>query len=198
MDRRVVSAGLFGGVAGILWTVLSMGLVPVRDSMGWKEVPNEEVVLQALDANLTETGLYLVPGHSPPDSLFRARPHPPPDLHPLPTLGAAGSRMDPCAGLPPRLPLLRDASGGGGQFRRLSGAYGQHPVVGNGALPPHLFLADVREWNPDLVGNRLRDGLAGSARPRRTEDLADASSKGKTGRSSYSCARTESAMEMSD
>jgi hypothetical protein len=73
MDRRVVSAGLFGGVAGILWTVLSMGLVPVRDSMGWKEVPNEEVVLQALDANLTETGLYLVPGHSPPDSLFRAQ-----------------------------------------------------------------------------------------------------------------------------
>jgi hypothetical protein len=73
MDRRVVSAGLFGGVAGVLWTVLSMGLVPVRDSMGWKEVPNEEVVLQALDDNLTETGLYLVPGHSPPDSLFRAR-----------------------------------------------------------------------------------------------------------------------------
>ena len=73
MDRRVVSAGLFGGGAGILWTVLSMGLVPVRDSMGWKEVPNEEVVLQALDANLPETGLYLVPGHSPPDSLFPAR-----------------------------------------------------------------------------------------------------------------------------
>jgi hypothetical protein len=73
MDRRVVSAGLFGGVIGILWTVLSMGLVPLRDSMGWKEVPNEETVLQALDANLTEAGLYLVPGHSPPDSLFRAR-----------------------------------------------------------------------------------------------------------------------------
>jgi hypothetical protein len=41
--------------------------------MGWKEAPNEDVMLPMLDESLVEVGLYLVPGHSPPDSLFRAR-----------------------------------------------------------------------------------------------------------------------------
>ena len=73
MNRKVITSGLLAGFAGVLWTVLTLGLVPVRDDMGWKEVPNEASVLEVLDANLPETGLYLVPGHSPPDSLFRAR-----------------------------------------------------------------------------------------------------------------------------
>ena len=73
MNRMVVSSGLLAGFVGVLWTALTFGLVPVRDDMGWKEVPNEGAVLEVLDANLPETGLYLVPGHSPPDSLFRAR-----------------------------------------------------------------------------------------------------------------------------
>ena len=65
MNSRVVTTGLLGGFVGMLWTIIALGLIPVRDSMGWKEAPNEEVVLQALDANLVETGLYIVPGHSP-------------------------------------------------------------------------------------------------------------------------------------
>lgn len=73
MNGRVIRAALLGGFVGILWTMVSLGLVPLRDSMGWKEVPNEAPVLEALDANLLETGLYLVPGHVPPDSLFRSR-----------------------------------------------------------------------------------------------------------------------------
>ncbi len=35
-----------------------------------EDVPNEASVLEVLDANLPETSLYLVPGHSLPDSLF--------------------------------------------------------------------------------------------------------------------------------
>jgi hypothetical protein len=73
MSKRTVISALLAGLVGILWTILTLGLVPVRDSMGWKEVSNQDVVLAALDAHLPETGLYLVPGHSPPDSLFRAR-----------------------------------------------------------------------------------------------------------------------------
>jgi len=73
MSGRLVRDGLLGGLTAILWTALALGLVPIRDSMGWKEVPNEAAVLETLDANLSETGTYLVPGHSPPDSLFRAR-----------------------------------------------------------------------------------------------------------------------------
>jgi len=73
VNGQLVKTGLLAGLVGILWTMLTLGLIPVRDTMGWKEVPNEAVVLEALDANLTDTGLYLVPGHSPPDSLFRSR-----------------------------------------------------------------------------------------------------------------------------
>jgi hypothetical protein len=73
MNGQLLRTGLLAGPVGIVWTILSFGLIPLRNTMGWKEVPNEEVVLEALDANLTEAGLYLVPGHSPPDSLFRSR-----------------------------------------------------------------------------------------------------------------------------
>lgn len=73
MKRQIVTSGLLAGLVGILWTVVALGLVPFRDSMGWKETPNEDLLLPLLDGNLTEEGLYLLPGHSPPDSLFRAR-----------------------------------------------------------------------------------------------------------------------------
>ncbi len=73
MNGQLIRNGLFAGLAEVLWTLLTMGIVPLRDAMGWKEVPDEAPVLAALDAHLPETGLYLVPGHVPPDSLFRAR-----------------------------------------------------------------------------------------------------------------------------
>lgn len=73
MIRSVAKAGLLGGVVAILWTIVGLSLIPLRDSMGWKEVPDEARVLEVLDSGLPQTGLYLVPGHAPPDSLFRAR-----------------------------------------------------------------------------------------------------------------------------
>ena len=73
MNGQVIKAGLLGGLVVILCTIVGLALIPLRNAMGWKEVPNEAPVLEVLDANLPETGLYLVPGHSPPDSLFRAR-----------------------------------------------------------------------------------------------------------------------------
>ncbi|NIM52791.1 MAG: hypothetical protein GTO22_26690 [Gemmatimonadales bacterium] len=73
MDRRVITTGLLGGLVALGWTVVAQNLIPIRNDLGYKEVSNEETVLSALDPNLTETGLYLVPGHSPPDSLFRSR-----------------------------------------------------------------------------------------------------------------------------
>jgi hypothetical protein len=73
MERRVITTGLMAGLVVVGWTSVSYGLVRIRDELGYKEVSHEETVLAVLDTNLTETGLYLVPGHSPPDSLFRAR-----------------------------------------------------------------------------------------------------------------------------
>ena len=73
MQRRVITTGLTAGLVVVVWTSISYGLVRVRDELGYKEVAYEHTVLEVLDANVAETGLYLVPGHSPPDSLFRVR-----------------------------------------------------------------------------------------------------------------------------
>ena len=73
MDKKVVSTGLIAGLVSLACTTVFQQLIPIRDELGFKEVHNEEVVLQVLETNLPETGLYLLPGHSPPDSLFRER-----------------------------------------------------------------------------------------------------------------------------
>jgi hypothetical protein len=73
MDRRLITTGLLAGFVFLGWKVVSQGLLPIRDELGYKDAQNEERVLSTLDANLPGTGLYIVPGHSPPDSLFRAR-----------------------------------------------------------------------------------------------------------------------------
>jgi hypothetical protein len=73
MQKQVITTGLMAGLVVVVWTSISYGLVHIRNELGYKEVAHEETVLEVLDANLAETGLYLVPGHSPPDSLFRAR-----------------------------------------------------------------------------------------------------------------------------
>jgi hypothetical protein len=73
VSPKVVGTGLLGGIVAILWTAIVGSLLPLRDRMGNMEVPNEEAVLAALDENLTETGVYLVPGKFPHDSLFLAR-----------------------------------------------------------------------------------------------------------------------------
>lgn len=73
MNPRVLWAGLLGGVAAIVWTAVVGSLLPLRDRMGNMEAPNEELVLAALDENLTQTGVYLVPGKFPHDSLFLER-----------------------------------------------------------------------------------------------------------------------------
>jgi hypothetical protein len=73
MNWRVLRTGLGAGVVALVCTALVQGLLPFRDTLGYKEAPEEATVLSILDRALTETGLYLVPGHSPPDSLFRAR-----------------------------------------------------------------------------------------------------------------------------
>ena len=56
MERRAFTAGLLAGLVGVVWTALAMGLVPWRDSMGWKEAPNEDVMLPMLDESLFPPG----------------------------------------------------------------------------------------------------------------------------------------------
>jgi len=73
VNKKVIATGLLAGLVAVACTTVFQQLIPIRDKLGYKEVPNEELVLEVLDTNLRETGLYLLPGHSPPDPLFRER-----------------------------------------------------------------------------------------------------------------------------
>src|SRR5207247_5073437 len=61
MAKRVILAGIFGGVIIFLWgylahTVLGLGAV------GIKELSNEQAVVGALRASTSEPGFYFFPG----------------------------------------------------------------------------------------------------------------------------------------
>jgi hypothetical protein len=62
MTKRVLLAGLLGGIAMFAWTSLAHMVLPLG-GVGVKEIPNEQGVLSALQASLgTAPGLYLYPG----------------------------------------------------------------------------------------------------------------------------------------
>jgi hypothetical protein len=73
MDKRVIATGLIAGLVALACTTIFHQLIPIRDQLSYKEAPNEERVLEVLDTNLPETGIYLLPGHSPPDTLSAIR-----------------------------------------------------------------------------------------------------------------------------
>jgi hypothetical protein len=62
MTKRVLLAGLLGGIAMFAWTSLAHMVLPLGGA-GFKEIPNEQGVLSAMQASLgTAPGLYLYPG----------------------------------------------------------------------------------------------------------------------------------------
>jgi hypothetical protein len=62
MTKRVLLAGLLGGIAMFAWTSLAHMVLPLGET-GVKEIPNEQGVLSAMQASLGATpGLYLFPG----------------------------------------------------------------------------------------------------------------------------------------
>lgn len=64
MNMRVIVAGTFGGVALFAWGFVSHVILPLGEQ-GIKKLPKEEPVLEAMRANITEPGLYIVPGMAP-------------------------------------------------------------------------------------------------------------------------------------
>jgi hypothetical protein len=61
MTKRVLLAGLLGGIAMFAWTSLAHMVLPLGGA-GLKEIPNEPGVLSAMQASLgTAPGLYLFP-----------------------------------------------------------------------------------------------------------------------------------------
>ena len=62
MTKRMLLAGMLGGVAMFIWASLAHMVLPLGQT-GIKEIPNESSVLSAMHASLGETsGLYMFPG----------------------------------------------------------------------------------------------------------------------------------------
>ena len=62
MTKRIVLAGLLGGIAMYVWTAIAHMVLPLGEA-GIKEIPNEPAVLSAMRSSLGDnSGLYLFPG----------------------------------------------------------------------------------------------------------------------------------------
>ncbi len=65
MTKRIVVAGLLGGIAMYIWGVVAHVLLPLGE-VGVKELPNEQPVLSALSASVgNSNGLFLFPRLDP-------------------------------------------------------------------------------------------------------------------------------------
>jgi len=74
MNKRVLLAGLLGGIAMFAWTSLTDMALPLGDA-GIKEIPNDQGVLIAMNASLGKTsGFYFFPGTGPgPDATMQQK-----------------------------------------------------------------------------------------------------------------------------
>lgn len=62
MSKKVVLAGLLGGLAMYVWTFLAHDVLPLGEA-GLKEIPNEAPALSAMHASIgNAAGFYLYPG----------------------------------------------------------------------------------------------------------------------------------------
>jgi len=63
---RILVAGVLGGIAMYVWTSIAHMALPLREA-GINEIPNESVVLIAMQSSIGEkTGLYVFPGRQSP------------------------------------------------------------------------------------------------------------------------------------
>ena len=70
MTKRIILAGVLGGIAMFIWTSIAHMALPLGDA-GIREIPNEQAVLSAIQTNIGEqSGLYL----SPDSASARTRP----------------------------------------------------------------------------------------------------------------------------
>jgi hypothetical protein len=61
MTKRIILAGVLGGIAMFIWTSIAHMVLPLGEA-GIREIPNEQAVLAAMQANIGESGLYIFPG----------------------------------------------------------------------------------------------------------------------------------------
>jgi len=61
MAKRILLAGVLGGLAMFLWSSLAH-MVLGTGSVGIKDIPNEQAIVPAMKANLPQSGFYFFPG----------------------------------------------------------------------------------------------------------------------------------------
>ena len=67
MAKRVLLAGILGGIVMFLWGGLWHDQLPTAFA-GLRSLPNEQAVVGVLKTNVSEPGMYLFPGFGVPDS----------------------------------------------------------------------------------------------------------------------------------
>lgn len=74
MIKRVLLAGLLGGIAMFAWTSVAHMVLPLGDT-GMKELPNDQAVLSAMHTSIGEaSGFYFFPATGlPPDATMQQR-----------------------------------------------------------------------------------------------------------------------------
>jgi len=66
MAKRVLLAGIIGGIILFLWGGLWHDALPTA-FLGLRSVPNAAAVVNTLKVNISERGMYLIPGFGVPD-----------------------------------------------------------------------------------------------------------------------------------
>jgi len=62
MTKRILLAGVLGGIAMFIWTSIAHMALPLGEA-GIREIPNEQVVLGTMQSSIGDkTGLYIFPG----------------------------------------------------------------------------------------------------------------------------------------
>jgi hypothetical protein len=72
MAKKVLLAGILGGIAMFLWNFVSHEMIGLGE-VGIREIPNEAAVLGAMRANMPEPGFYFFPGFGLPPNATRAQ-----------------------------------------------------------------------------------------------------------------------------
>jgi len=70
--KRILLAGLLGGLVVFVWGAISHMLLPIG-TMGLRSLPNEDAVLEVFRTSVPEAGLYFFPGMNPSDTSKEAQ-----------------------------------------------------------------------------------------------------------------------------
>lgn len=61
MTKKILLGGVVGGIVIFVWSAISHIVLPLGE-VGIKDLPNEEMVVTAMRANITDPGFYFFPG----------------------------------------------------------------------------------------------------------------------------------------